>query len=202
MTKMRGGFTLIEIMVVIAILAILTAVIILAYNGVQQRARNAQIAATVKEYKDALVLARSQTGSYPEPTTPGTRVCLGNNYPTSQCWFGAGATDSTFMTSLQGVTGGKLPMPVLPNVNLKGVMYVASSLGNRVDGASYAAATPVAMLVYGVEGDNTRCPVGPIASKPNNGNYLWYSATPPASGQTVAAGSGNPAQCWLILPYK
>lgn len=196
------GFTIVELVIVIAVLGILGALVYVTYGNAQENARNAQTASAVNAYKDALVQYRLQNNSYPEPTTAGTRVCLGNNYPSSQCWFGAGTSDTTFMTNLQNVTKGQLPMPALPEVTLKGIMYIASSLGNRIDGTTYSNATPIAFLVYSVEGASTKCPVGPVASKPSNGNIYWYSSTPPSNGQTVSAGSGNPAQCWLPLPYK
>ncbi len=202
MTKVKSGFTIVELVIVLLVIGILSAVVYVAYNGAQEKARNAQTASAAKAYKEAFSLYRLQNNAYPEPTTPGNRVCLGNSYPSSQCWFGAGVVDTTFMSNLQAVTGGTLPMPALPNSsNLKGIMYISSSLGNRIDGSSYANATPVAFLVYGVEGSSTRCPVGPVASRPTS-NVNWFSSTPPTNNQTFAASGSNPAQCWVPLPYK
>lgn len=196
------GFTIVELVIVVVVLSILVAVSYITYNGSQQRARNAQTALAVKAYKDALILYRQDNGSYPNPTTAGTRVCLGNNYPSNQCWYGAGVTDTAFMSSLENVAGGKLPMPALPNLTLKGLIYISTTLGNRIDGSTFADATPVAFLVYSVEGDTTKCPIGPLASKPSNGNVYWWSSTAPSSGQSQAPTATNPPQCWVPLPFK
>lgn len=197
----KKGFTIVELIIVITVIGILATITIFVYNGAQLKARNDQMALAVRAYKDAMSLYKYDNGAYPEPTTAGTKPCMGNEYPTSVCWFGSGTTDATLMGTLETTVGSKLPMPPLPNVALKGIMYMPPSAGYRVDGATYATATPVAMLVYAVENATTTCPVGPIASKPTNGNALWYSSTAPTTGQTVAA-SAYPVQCWLILPYK
>ena len=198
-----SGFTIVELLIIVVVIAVLARIVIVTYSDAQIRARNSQTAVAVREYKDALVLTMQNTGAYPEPTTAGTSPCLGNAYTTTTCWFGSGTVDTTFMANLNKVLGGgSLPMPAMPRVTLKGVMYSPPSKGFRVDGASYAAATPVSMITYSVEGANTACPVGQVASKPSNGNVFWFSSTPPPTGQTYAPSGSNPAQCWLILPYK
>ena len=40
--KRRTGFTIVELLIVIVIIAILAAITIVAYNGLQQRARDSQ----------------------------------------------------------------------------------------------------------------------------------------------------------------
>lgn len=197
----NNAFTIVELLIVISVLGILLTISVVAYNGAQLNARNAQTAAAVKAYKDALTLYYQDNGTYPSPTVAGSRPCLGTGY-VGGCWSTSGVIDTTFMSTLTTTAGGSLPSPALPNITLKGVMYVPQSIGYKVDGASYAAATPVSMLVYSVEGSGTRCPVGPVASKPSNGNSQWFSSTAPSNGQTYAASSGNPVQCWVPLPWK
>lgn len=53
MKKRAHGFTVVELLIVIVVVAILAAISIVAYNGIQQRARNA---ATVSAAKNALTL--------------------------------------------------------------------------------------------------------------------------------------------------
>ncbi|MBP9667831.1 type II secretion system protein [Candidatus Saccharibacteria bacterium] len=199
MKKFRGGFTIVEILIVVVTITILVAITVVVYGSAQQRARNAQTALAVRSYKDVMQLYWRDNGKYPDPTVAGTSPCLGSNY-SGGCWFTSGVVDTALMTTLKNTIGGKvLPMPAMPNVPLKGIMYVP--IGSvRVDGASFATATSVAMLVYSVEGSSTPCPVGPVASKPSNGNALWFSATPPTTRQTYMDTNSNLVQCWIILP--
>ncbi len=82
----KQGFTIVELLIVIVIIAILASITIVAYNGVQQRARNSQILSGVEAYKKALMEYATDNGSY--PSASGGRVCLGANYAGGQCWSG------------------------------------------------------------------------------------------------------------------
>lgn len=77
--KTKGGFTVVEILVVIVVIGILAAISIVAYNGIQTRAFNTRIIDGVGQYRDALSVYKSQRGGYPA-FTDGS-VCLGEGYP-------------------------------------------------------------------------------------------------------------------------
>lgn len=77
------GFTIVELLIVIVVIAILAAITIVAFNGIQQRGRNSQIKVGVKAYEKALKLYVADNGSF--PTVSG---CLGANYPSNACWTG------------------------------------------------------------------------------------------------------------------
>ncbi|HEY0965041.1 MAG TPA: prepilin-type N-terminal cleavage/methylation domain-containing protein [Candidatus Saccharimonadales bacterium] len=59
------GFTIVELLVVIVVIAILAAVSIFAYNGVQTRAENAKTLAAIDQYAKALRIYKTNTGDYP-----------------------------------------------------------------------------------------------------------------------------------------
>lgn len=65
------GFTLIEILIAIAIIAILTAVGIVSYTSINQNARNAKRKSDLGQIQSALELYRSDYGSYPAVNTTG-----------------------------------------------------------------------------------------------------------------------------------
>ena len=79
----RSGFTIVELLIVIVVIAILAAITIVAFNGIQQRARNSQIVQGVTMYEKAIRLYQAGTG-----TLPSVTGCLGANYPSDQCWTG------------------------------------------------------------------------------------------------------------------
>jgi prepilin-type N-terminal cleavage/methylation domain-containing protein len=60
------GFTIVELLIVIVVIGILAAITIVAFNGVQQRARNTQYktdASTIVKKAEAL---NADTGAYPD----------------------------------------------------------------------------------------------------------------------------------------
>jgi prepilin-type N-terminal cleavage/methylation domain-containing protein len=65
--KKQTGFTIIELLIVIVIIAILAAITIVAYNGIQNRAKNSQYLSDVTTIvkKAELYPHASGTGSYP-----------------------------------------------------------------------------------------------------------------------------------------
>ena len=63
------GFTIVELLIVIVVIAILAAITIVAYNGIQQRSRDAIRVSDLKGVQKALELFYIDQGRY--PTTPG-----------------------------------------------------------------------------------------------------------------------------------
>ena len=65
----RRGFTIVELLIVIVIIAILAAITIVAYNGMQERARDAQRLKDMKTIETALRLYLVDKGNLPPPTS-------------------------------------------------------------------------------------------------------------------------------------
>ena len=62
------GFTIVELLIVIVVIAILAAISIVAYNGIQQRARNTTNADSASQLKTKVEAWNSVMGAYPNPT--------------------------------------------------------------------------------------------------------------------------------------
>lgn len=65
MKKSRSGFTIVELLIVIVVIAILAAITIVAYRGIQARARDSQRKQDVTTIRKALELYYIDQGVYP-----------------------------------------------------------------------------------------------------------------------------------------
>ncbi len=72
----KSGFTLIELMVVIAIIAILAAVGLVVYSTAQKNGRVSKRIQDLQSIQTALELFKGANGFYPNVTTAGSFVCL------------------------------------------------------------------------------------------------------------------------------
>ncbi len=74
--KTAQGFTIVELLIVIVVIGILATLIIVAYTGLQQRARNTQTLTAAAAWVKIIRAYNADIGSWPGGTT-----CLGENYP-------------------------------------------------------------------------------------------------------------------------
>ena len=74
MRKSTNGFTIVELLIVIIVVAILAAITLVTYNGIQQRARDSQRLQDVKSIAKIMELFYTENGYYPNATTytPGS----------------------------------------------------------------------------------------------------------------------------------
>lgn len=107
MRKNTSGFTIVELLIVIVIIAILAAITIVSFNGVQKRARDSQRYSDAKTIMKALELYKAYNGSYPPTTTttmantPGCSLGTGYSYSI--------ATDDTWLKPLIPSVISKVP---------------------------------------------------------------------------------------------
>lgn len=81
MLKDKQGFTIVELLIVIVVIGILAAITIVAYNGIQAKARNTQLLSAMDTYEKALRQHKILNGHYPRIENSGqVRTCLGD-YP-------------------------------------------------------------------------------------------------------------------------
>lgn len=66
MNKNTSGFTIVELLIVIVVIAILAAISIVAYTNIQQRARDAQREQDIAQIVKALELYYIEEGEYPD----------------------------------------------------------------------------------------------------------------------------------------
>jgi type II secretion system protein G len=72
--KQQSGFTIVELLIVIVVIGILAAITIVAYNGVQQRAKDTRRSSDVSHLKQLLELYKTDTGTYPSVCAGGDNI--------------------------------------------------------------------------------------------------------------------------------
>lgn len=74
------GFTIVELIIAVVVIAILAAITLVAYNGVTHRAEMSKMATAAHYYENALKLYFTDNGDYPLARTSGSVeefICLG-----------------------------------------------------------------------------------------------------------------------------
>lgn len=83
--KLRSkGFTIVELLVVIVIIAILAAITITTFNGIQQRARNSARSSEIANDLKLIALYTANTGLDLDATN-GNYYCIGTGFPNGKC---------------------------------------------------------------------------------------------------------------------
>ena len=127
-----NGFTIVELLIVIVVIAILAAISIAVYSGIQSRAHDAAIRSDFRAVSNLMELYRIDTGSYPHnPAGNPSGVCTGT-----------GGDATVIRTALKQVemklsTGSYNTSTA--NTNL---LYMASSDGQRFALLGYAKDNP------------------------------------------------------------
>ena len=157
------GFTIIELIVVIAIIAVLAGIVLVNVQGYIKKAQNAQTLADVGNYVKALEMARAQNGTY--PSTSNSIVCLGH-YSSGSCWNGAIYNSSATETSLKPFIAG------LPGNTNK---ICPSTLSDCYNGYTYRSTGSAVTILYMLDGASQSCGVGTVLASYTNATYCIFS---------------------------
>jgi prepilin-type N-terminal cleavage/methylation domain-containing protein len=179
------GFTIVELLVVIVVIAILATITTVAYNGIQQRARNVSIVNAARQSLQALQLYIADKNAY--PYTGGANACITS---TTGCVRDGGEVDSaiaTFDTSM--ATVGNLPRTVASSGTLAyGVMY------NYTATRTFNGVVQPAILFYFLEGVNQSCGLQGVMT-------AWDVAVTATTGYTAGnASSTGKTLCFISIP--
>jgi prepilin-type N-terminal cleavage/methylation domain-containing protein len=102
----QAGFTLLELLVAIAIIGLLATVILASLSPARERARNAQVLSQMYEYQKALDLYYLNTGRYPSGHTGaafsrGRLYCIGDEYSGGYPCIGGPAYDTLQVSEIE-----------------------------------------------------------------------------------------------------
>ncbi len=64
-SKLSAGFTIVELLIVIVVIGILAALVVVTYNGIQQKARDTERKTDIKAIHGQLEAYQAQNGKYP-----------------------------------------------------------------------------------------------------------------------------------------
>lgn len=164
----QRGFTIVELLIVIVVIGVLAALVIVAYNGIQTRAKNTKTISAANAWVKIIKQHQADNGSLPSADS-----CLGNTttYTGSngQCWDAAYWTvRSQFITQVQGYTNGNFPEPDITDITSggsgtpkRGLLYITSTgqlymmlMGTSTACADVGLGNTVSRTIYG---DGVRC---------------------------------------------
>lgn len=61
----KQGFTIVELLIVVVVIAVLAAITLVTYTGIQNRAYASKLSAVARHYKETLMLYKEENGAYP-----------------------------------------------------------------------------------------------------------------------------------------
>jgi prepilin-type N-terminal cleavage/methylation domain-containing protein len=147
MRKTGSGFTIVELLVVIVVIAILAAITIVAYNGIQTRAKNSKTISATNAWIKAVKLYQADNGSYPPVNS-----CLGTltTYPDNgRCWTSSSwVVSSSFLSTMQPYISS-YPEPDTTNVD---------STADKRRGAFFNYSNPSTAYIYMMLSGTSTCP--------------------------------------------
>jgi type II secretion system protein G len=118
MMKTVRGFTIVELLIVIVIIGILAAITIVAYNGMQQRTRDAIRIKDLKDVAKAVELYKVDNGTYPLSANGS-----GN-------WAGTCPNGGSHAEYIAGLSPSYMQrLPIEPRYNVAGQCYYYRSNG-------------------------------------------------------------------------
>jgi prepilin-type N-terminal cleavage/methylation domain-containing protein len=158
MKNQTKGFTLIEILIVVAIIAILASVVLVGLGPTQSLGRDARRVSDLHEVQNGLELYYNKNGAYPIPTT---------------LTWGPQSTPTTLSGMLAGAGVGITNIPNDPNSNgnyiyawtANGVSYVLAGLLENGTGGSWNGYTFTLPAIAGETGGTApACPAAGAAA--------------------------------------
>ncbi|HMQ97211.1 MAG TPA: prepilin-type N-terminal cleavage/methylation domain-containing protein [Candidatus Nanoperiomorbaceae bacterium] len=130
MHKTKTGFTIVELLIVIVVVAILATISVVAYNGIQQRARDITRTQAIAQIQKALEVYLVEYGRYPAHIGVGTNKPAGFSGTWGDGFSHSVDTAGNWMKNLKN-TGivGDLPVDPINNNSYYFTYYASPAAG-------------------------------------------------------------------------
>ena len=177
--KKQTGFTIVELLIVVVVIAILAAITIVAFNGIQNRAKESALQSSAKQAASKLMASAVKSGEiYPEPadfnTVAGVTSDVNTTYtyiPSTDrknfCVSATNVSNSALSYGVTGHSGGTMPGQCTTNLvnnpgfeaGVSGWSYnIAATSGQSTDWA--ASGTYSLRIVPSTTGQDTFARLG------------------------------------------
>lgn len=179
MNKGRQGFTLIEILIVVAIIAILASVVLVGLGPTQQAGRDARRLSDIREMQNALELFYNKCGYYPGSISGGA---CSTAAVTGGTWTGANG-----LAAMLTASGAGLGISTIPS----------DPSANRTYGYGVAAGNTTYVVGAALEDANNSVFTG-YTAPPGSSADTWIQDSGSgiiAPDHTCSAGAANPTYC-------
>ncbi|MCA9313642.1 MAG: prepilin-type N-terminal cleavage/methylation domain-containing protein [Candidatus Saccharibacteria bacterium] len=203
--KPQKGYTIVELLIVIVVIAILAAITIVAYNGMQQRAKNTARLQAAGNIRKQLELYTRQTGNgfgsplFCIPTEAnydagngGLPDCYASDAPRSE--------DATATTALANAGFNRFSYPNTPVTGASGVVYRGIHIAyfSNMNQGMNGRLQPF-ILIFFLEGQNQDCGPNSVTQDGSRVTTDPLNSIVPARNYTFDARS---TWCFLTLTHQ
>lgn len=177
--KSNKAFTLIELLMVIAIIGLLSSVIFVALSSARAKARNAVRLSNIKNYVTVFEIVYDSHGEFPDPNSTGW-YCLGD-YEDNRCWNISGGNplgNVIESSALNGILDDWIALPADENP----VCGYANNPSNCYQGAMYRCVDRTDGICNSIdvrwfmEGRGQSCGIGSRIANYTDCSYCRYQA--------------------------
>lgn len=180
MRKTTSGFTIVELLIVIVVIAILAAITIVAYNAIQTRSRNTATISAVNSYVKLINLYINGESAYPLTTSTCLQVISGV----------CSSRSSTMDTNIQKY--GALPT----DQAFTDITY-SYATARTIDGTTPPA---VLLLLYSLDGTGQECGVPNIVNQTGANAYAIDTTAPFNTLTSTTTPRANMTRCYVYVP--
>lgn len=174
----QGGFTIVELLIVVVVIAILAAITVVSYNGISTQAKNAAIIEGASNVQRILTSYIATTGSYPVTNTSAF-ICITSEGGCHRNTSSSLANNATLDAAM--ATIGTVPQSVPLASSVRGGITYHYSAARTVGGVS----APL-IISYYIIGINQPCGVSRIVD--NEDDVTHFSTRGFSSGNVNSSG--------------